>query len=75
MSKKFFETMGVDQYGQYHHSLGKHPRKTLLARLCRTKAIPMYRDDSRGNAVKVGWIIGGLEIEVFKVTPLYEKGN
>lgn len=66
-------TMAIDQWGNTFHNLGKHPRKELLRRLCREKARPMYRDKKNGKTVRVGWIIGGHWLEVFRVAPLEKE--
>lgn len=61
--------VGVDQYGTTYW-LGAHPRKELLDRLCRSRAEKMYRDDSSLQGYcHVGYVIGGLWIEVFKLRP------
>lgn len=60
--------MAIDQYGQTHHGLGKHPRKALLERLARKSARKMYVDKANGPPVHIGWIIGGLWLTVYKVT-------
>ena len=66
--------MGIDQHGQTYHGLGKHPRKTLLERLCRASAQKIYRDKEDGTTVHTGYVIGGLWIDLFKVEP-FERGN
>ena len=73
MKRRDYDTMGVDQYGQCYHALGKYPRKELLKRLSRTKAAVMYEDDADGNAVQKGWIIAGLWIDIYKVTPYFDR--
>jgi hypothetical protein len=62
--------MAIDQYGQTHHNLGPHPRKALLAKLGRTRAAKMYVDKKAGGSVHIGWIIGGLWLTVYQVTPM-----
>jgi hypothetical protein len=62
--------MAIDQYGQTYHSLGKHPRKALLDKLCRKHASKMYIDSKDGKAYHVGYIIGGLWLSVYSVTPM-----
>lgn len=62
--------MGIDQYGQTYHGL-KKPRKDLLEQLGRTHANKMYRD-IKGKSVHVGYIIGGLWIEIYQVKPWKE---
>ena len=61
-------TMGIDQYGESYHALGKYPRKELLERLYATSAQKMYRDMSSSEPLHVGYIIRGLRIELFTVT-------
>lgn len=65
-------TMGRDQYGQTYHSLGKHPRKELLNRLGRRHASKMYCDFKDGSTKHIGYIIAGLWITIYNVTP-WEK--
>lgn len=60
-------TMAIDQYGQTFHNLGQHPRKELLKRLGRSKASPMYVDKKDRKTCKIGWIIGGLWLTVYRV--------
>jgi hypothetical protein len=59
--------MGIDQYGQTYHGL-THPRKDLMERIGVQHATKMYRDIPNGY-VQVGYIIGGLWIEIFEVKP------
>lgn len=62
--------IGLDQYGQTYW-LGRHPRKELLAQLGRSRAAKMYRDDSSPQGYQhVGYVIAGLWIDVFCLTPL-----
>lgn len=61
--------MAIDQYGQTYHGLVK-PRRDLLSRLGRKRASRMFRDTKDGRAVHVGWIIGGLWLEVYEVKPM-----
>ena len=61
--------MAIDQYGHTYHGLGAHPRKELLKRLGRSHAERMYCDKSDGTAVHVGYIIGGLWLTLYTVTP------
>lgn len=62
------DTMGVDQYGQTYHGLGKHPRSTLMQRLNRSHVAKMYRDTKDGPR-HVGYILAGLWIEIYDVSP------
>lgn len=59
--------MAIDQYGQTHHNLGPHPRKTLLERLGRKHCARMFVDRKDSTPVHIGWIIGGLWLTVYKV--------
>lgn len=59
--------MGVDQYGQTYHNLGKHPRKGLLEQLCATNASKMYVDKKDGATVHIGYIVNRLWITLYEV--------
>lgn len=61
--------MAIDQYGQSYHGLVK-PRRDLLRRIGRKHASRMFRDKKDGQAVHVGWIIGGLWLTIYEVTPM-----
>jgi hypothetical protein len=63
-------TMGRDQYGQYYHDLGRHPRKELMNRIGRSHVAKMYQDCKDGSSKHVGYIIGGLWITLYSVTPI-----
>lgn len=63
-------TLAIDQYGHTYHNLGKHPRKTLCARLSRKHVSKMYRDKLDGSVKHVGYIIGGLWLTLYTVAPL-----
>lgn len=65
--------MGIDQYGETYHALGKNPRKALLERLGKTHANKMYRDDAKGNARHVGYVIGRLWITLYQVTSFVQE--
>lgn len=58
--------LGVDQYGQ-KYKLDKHPRKELLEKLYKKHADIMYCDTKEGQTKQVGYIIGGLWINVYEV--------
>ena len=64
---KFQSTMARDQYGQWHHDLGRHPRKELLNRLCRKKAQRMFIDTKDGTSKHIGYVIAGLWLTLFRV--------
>ena len=65
--------MAIDQYGRTHPGLGQHPRKELLQRLGRKRAAKMYVDGKDGQSYHCGWIIGGLWLNVYAVTPMRER--
>ena len=65
--------MGVDQYGETYHNLGKHPRKELLRRLGYRSAVKMYRDKKDGSTVSYGYVIGRLWISLYRVEPFEVK--
>ena len=66
--------MAIDQYGTTHH-IGRtsHPRKALLDMLGYKSAQKMYADNSEGETLHVGYIIGGLWLNLFEVTPCRRK--
>lgn len=70
--KRTPSVMGIDQYGQTYHDLGKHPRKELLRRLGRTHGQKMYRDP---DGTHTGYVIGGLWIELYVVAPWGEESK
>lgn len=66
MSKVY---MAIDQYGQTFHGL-EYPRKDLLRKLGKQHAAKIYRDKKDGRSVHVGYIIGGLWLSIYEVTPV-----
>jgi hypothetical protein len=62
--------MGIDQYGDTYHNLGKYPRKELLNRLGYKKADKMYRDKKDGSVVHCGYVIGGRWINLYEMKPI-----
>lgn len=76
MTKTYTGHMGIDQFGETYHSLGRFPRKALLERLDATHADKMYVDSSRvgGRTSHTGWIIRGHWINVYRVLSLHEGG-
>lgn len=60
--------MGIDQYGTHYDNLGEHPRKALMDKLYIKHAEKMYVDDKDGNTKHVGYIIGGLWINLYTVS-------
>jgi hypothetical protein len=65
--------MGIDQYGQTYHNLGKYPRKELLKRLGYTNARKMYRDKKDSSTVHCGYVIGRFLVELFTVEPFERR--
>ena len=59
--------MGIDQYGQSYHDLGKHPRQELLNRLGYKSASKMYIDKKDGSSKHIGYIISNYWITLHKV--------
>jgi hypothetical protein len=66
--------IGIDQYGQTYHNLGKYPRKELLAQLGYKNAQKMYRDKNDGASVHCGYIVGRYWITLYKIEPI-ERGE
>lgn len=64
--------MAIDQYGTTYHGL-KHPRKDLLNRLGATHAEKIYQEDKKGHVYHVGYVIRGLWLTLYKVTPLQKE--
>lgn len=63
--------MARDQYGRTYDLPGaKHPRKALLEQLDRKHANKMYIDLTTGGARHVGWVIGGLWLNVYRIESL-----
>ena len=62
--------LGIDQYGQ-RHELGavKHVRKALCEHLGRKHCVKMYHDTVGGKTEHVGYVIAGLWITLYVVTP------
>ena len=65
--------VGIDQYGQTYHDLGKYPRKELLNRLGYKKADKMYQDKKDGSVVHCGYVIGGNWITLYEVKSIEIK--
>jgi len=61
--------MAVGNYGTTVHltNAKKHPRGQLLTKLCASHAEKMYIDDKEGNAVHVGYIVGGEWFTIYAV--------
>ena len=67
--------MAIDQYNQTYHNLGQHPRKALLDRLYSKHADKMYIDGKDGKSYHTGYIIGGMWLKLYKVTPVKNLSN
>ena len=65
--------MGIDQYGETYHNLGKYPRKELLQRIDSKHAQKMYEDKKDGSAVHCGYVIGRKWISLYEVRPIEIK--
>ena len=55
--------MAVDQYGQ------TFPRKELCEKLAKSHADKMFVDGKDGKRYHVGYVIGGLWLTLYVVTP------
>lgn len=71
MRKKY---MAIDQYGNTYHNL-ECPRRDLCNRLGRTHADKMYIHDNDGNTYHIGYIIGGLSLQIYEITPVLNPLN
>ena len=67
--------MACDQYGNWFHNLGQHPRKALLAILGKAKASKMFQDTKDGKTMHVGYVIGGHWLTLFEVRPFGRPRN
>ena len=52
--------MGIDQWNNTYHDLGKYPRKALLMKLGTNKAKKIYVDKKDGTTAHVGYVDFGL---------------
>lgn len=76
MKKKKIEErwLAIDQYGQIHGPVcTAHPRKALLDMFGESRARKMYVDKTDGSTVHIGYIIAGLWLTLFKLTPMERK--
>ena len=72
MSKKR-AYMAIDVQTGTHYDIGfNHPRKWLLNHFCRKSARVMWRDKADGTARKAGYIIAGMWLELFVVSPAWK---
>ena len=61
--------MAIDQYGQTYHGL-KHPRKELIERIGSKHVDKMYVDGKDGGTYFTGYVIGGLWLNLYEVSPI-----
>ena len=61
--------MARDQYHQWYHNLGPHPRKVLMERVGCRHAARMYVT-REGKTFHIGWVIGELWLTVYEVVPM-----
>lgn len=61
--------IAIDQYGQTFR-IKQHPRKELCEQLGSSHADIMYQDKKDGSTVKTGYVIAGLWLSIFKLTPI-----
>ena len=59
--------MAIDQYGQIEHGLNGHPRKELMERLDRKRAVKMFRDRKDAPPIHTGYIVGGRWFTLYQV--------
>ena len=60
--------IAIDQYGNKEVLVTDHPRKELLAKLCRKHADKVYVDGEDGEPQHVGYIIAGQWFTLYKVS-------
>ena len=65
----------VDQYGKHYLNLGKYPRKSLCSVIGRQHVSKMYIDDNKGVSNHIGYVIGGLWLRLYHVTPWIGKNK
>ena len=58
--------LGIDQYGT-HYKLEKHPRKELVEKTGYKHVSKMHCDTKEGDSKEVGYIVGPLWINVYRV--------
>lgn len=64
---------GIDQYGNTYFNLGDYPRKELIERIGSKHASKMYRDCTDGSSRHIGYVIGGLWIELYTMKSIGDK--
>jgi len=62
--------MGIDQYGETYHDLGKYPRKKLQEIFGTKKINKMYIDGDDGQAIHIGYTIKGYWIRLYRLQAL-----
>ena len=60
--------MGLDQYGNTFHDLGKHPRKALIDKLGGSSTQKMYIDTVDGESKHIGYIVNTHWITLYQVS-------
>lgn len=61
--------IAIDQYGQTWENL-EHPRKDLMEKIGCRHAEKMYIDGDNGKRYHVGYVIGGLWLNVYEIKPM-----
>lgn len=64
--------MAIDQYGNAYRGL-EHPRKDLMDRLGCKHSESMYADSEDGKTYRVGYVISGLWLTVYEVSPMRKE--
>lgn len=64
--------IAIDQYGQTWKNL-EHPRKDLMKKIGCSHAEKMYVDGEDGKAYHIGYVIGGLWLNVYEITPMMKE--
>jgi hypothetical protein len=64
--------VAIDQYG-HTYLIGKHPRKELLEQLGATHAAKMYCDKLDGSIQHTGYVICGLWLGVYRLSPAWPR--
>ena len=74
MNKQAKNYIAIDQYGDtYKLPNTKTPRKDLLKALGATNATKMYVDTTDGTIYHTGYIINGLWLSLYEITPFRVK--
>ena len=64
--------IAIDQYGQTWKNL-EHPRKDLMEKIGCRHAEKMYIDGDDGKIYHVGYVIGGLWLNVCEIQPMRKE--